>query len=318
MMKKIVLAAIVPVLCILAACSADKQPAAETETAAEIISAPWFEQSADGEVLTVRLEGNATTGYMWSFEISDPEILELITEEYVPDQVAEGVVGAGGMWNASFKPTFNKDGEVRLTLQYGRSWEQQPLYIKTIDMKVTGRKITVTGYNAMEKELPLIQNGEYEVSLNADSMRKDGDVITAELTENKPVVLSDEEVAALKVGSALDLSAYGLDSMPVDRLNKRDSGSIEINDGATLVKDTKLGGWKIVVEDDDVISYPVSLGQATFDKNTVFIDELSRIAYDDANKYADIYDCVQNYRNVNTVIKLENGHVKEVKVLYHP
>jgi len=45
---------------------------------AEEADSAWYELSADETVLTVRLPANSTTGYEWNFEISDPEILELV------------------------------------------------------------------------------------------------------------------------------------------------------------------------------------------------------------------------------------------------
>ena len=323
-MKRLLIACAIILTMLLAACKANTEQPEQTQVSQEAVtvssgvSADWFEQSAEGEVLTVRLKANPTTGYQWTFEISDEEILELLTEEYAQEPGKEDMDGVGGIWCASFKPTFRKDGDVKLTLKYGRSWESQPSFIKVLMLTVKGRKITVNDFNELEKELPVIPDGEYSVELTADGLKKDGDVIVAELTEPKPIVLSDEEVKALKAGSEIDLTAYGRDPMSVEKLEKQGENTIEINEFARLKKDNDLGGWKIVVENDDVITYPVLLGQATFDDNTEFEDELSKIAYDDANKFENIYDCVQNYKSVNAEVTMEGLHVKKVKVLYHP
>lgn len=305
---------------ILTACAAKapQENAEITEPESASVTAPWFELSGEGEVLTVRLDSNPTTGYSWNYKISDEEILEHLTDELVLPEAKEGFAGAGGTWCASFKPSFQKDGDVTLTLNYARPWESQPIFIKTLSLSVKEKKITVNDFSEMEKNPTMLADGEYEAELNADSMNKDGDVITAELTEKKPVILTDEEVKALKVGDTIDLSAYALSPMNVTKTEKLNENAMEINDYATLKKDGNLGGWKIAVENDDLISYPVSLGQATFDQNTVFNDELSKIAYGDANRFRDIYDCVQNYQWVNAVITMKGGHADEVKVLYHP
>lgn len=304
---------------ILTACAAKE--AQESEAAKQepaLVTAPWFELSSEGEVLTVRLDSNPTTGYSWNYEISDEGILEHLTDELVLPEAKEGFAGAGGTWCASFKPSFRKDGDVTLTLKYARPWEPQPIFIKTLSLTVKDKKITVNDFGEMEKNPTVLADGEYEAELNADSVKKDGDIITAELTEKKPVILTDEEVKALKVGDTIDLTAYALSPMDVTKIEKLSENAVEINDYATLKKDGNLGGWKIAVENDDLISYPVSLGQATFDQNTVFNDELSKIAYGDANRFRDIYDCVQNYQWVNAVITMKGGHADEVKVLYHP
>ena len=304
---------------ILTACAAkgaQESEAATQETA--LVTAPWFELSSEGEVLTVRLDSNPTTGYSWNYEISDEGILEHLTDELVLPEAKEGFAGAGGTWCASFKPSFRKDGDVTLTLKYARPWEPQPIFIKTLSLTVKDRKITVNDFGEMEKNPTVLADGEYEAELNADSVKKGGDIITAELTEKKPVILTDEEVKALKVGDTIDLTAYALSPMDVTKIEKLSENAVEINDYATLKKDGNLGGWKIAVENDDLISYPVYLGQATFDQDTVFDDELSKIAYGDANKFHDIYECVQNYQCVNAVITMKNGHAEAVKVLYHP
>ena len=304
---------------ILTACAAKE--AQESEAAKQepaLVTAPWFELSSEGEVLTVRLDSNPTTGYSWNYEISDEGILEHLTDELVLPEAKEGFAGAGGTWCASFKPSFRKDGDVTLTLKYARPWEPQPIFIKTLSLTVKDKKITVNDFGEMEKNPTVLADGEYEAELNADSVKKDGDIITAELTEKKPVILTDEEVKALKVGDTIDLTAYALSPMDVTKIEKLSENAVEINDYATLKKDGNLGGWKIAVENDDLISYPVYLGQATFDQDTVFDDELSKIAYGDANKFHDIYECVQNYQCVNAVITMKNGHAEAVKVLYHP
>lgn len=304
---------------ILTACAAKE--AQESEAAKQepaLVTAPWFELSSEGEVLTVRLDSNPTTGYSWNYEISDEGILEHLTDELVLPEAKEEFAGAGGTWCASFKPSFRKDGDVTLTLKYARPWEPQPIFIKTLSLTVKDRKITVNDFGEMEKNPTVLADGEYEAELNADSVKKDGDIITAELTEKKPVILTDEEVKALKVGDTIDLTAYALSPMDVTKIEKLSENAVEINDYATLKKDGNLGGWKIAVENDDLISYPVYLGQATFDQDTVFDDELSKIAYGDANKFHDIYECVQNYQCVNAVITMKNGHAEAVKVLYHP
>jgi len=105
---------------LLAACAG-----AQAESGAPV---DLYELDEDQCVLTVRLPANATTGYQWDFEISNPELLELIASEYVADEAAQGMVGAGGTWAASFKSAGTAEGmggRVALTLRYARPFEPE-------------------------------------------------------------------------------------------------------------------------------------------------------------------------------------------------
>lgn len=88
------------------------------ETNAPEIEKTWYELSDGDTVLTVSLPANPSTGYFWDFAISDPEVFELITMEYIQDDAPAGLVGVGGSWVASFKGTFQKAGSTALTLNY--------------------------------------------------------------------------------------------------------------------------------------------------------------------------------------------------------
>jgi len=99
----------------------------------------WHEITRDGfgqDVLTVRLDSNPSTGFDWSFDISDPELLELLTMEFVPDSNDLTIVGAGGEWVASFRNFSGKTGEVVLTFSYARPWEETPIDVRTLTVAV--------------------------------------------------------------------------------------------------------------------------------------------------------------------------------------
>ena len=97
---------------------------AETEDATEVeADTSWYELSEDAGALIIHLEANATTGYAWTYTISDESLLELVTEEYAEDEHEDGMTGVGGTWNASFMTIGDKSGEVDLTLTYVRSFE---------------------------------------------------------------------------------------------------------------------------------------------------------------------------------------------------
>lgn len=115
--------------------------AVETEVAAETTTNN-YEIVNDVQTLTVRMPANATTGYEWSYEISDESKLELLTGEYYQDENAEGLLGAGGTWAATFKRADDATGDVTLTLNYAKG-EEAPLYTVVITIN-TEDSINIT------------------------------------------------------------------------------------------------------------------------------------------------------------------------------
>lgn len=74
---------------------------------------------AVGDVLTVNLEGNITTGYNWEPENKDLQILEMAEEpSYAPEN---NMPGSPGVITLRFKAV--AVGEEILKLVYHRSWE---------------------------------------------------------------------------------------------------------------------------------------------------------------------------------------------------
>lgn len=85
--------------------------------------------------LTVRLRENPTTGYEWTYEISDEALLKCEKEEYVPDGSEKDLVGAGGTYVAVFSPALEGAGAVKLTFRLARDWEaEQPLQTHTFNL----------------------------------------------------------------------------------------------------------------------------------------------------------------------------------------
>lgn len=72
----------------------------------------WYELSSDDTVLTVRLPVAANSGTSWTYDISNPGALELLTMETL-----DGDAGANGTWVASFDGTFEQFGNVTLRLR---------------------------------------------------------------------------------------------------------------------------------------------------------------------------------------------------------
>ena len=73
-----------------------------------------------GDKFTVRLEGNATTGYGWRTKERKGNSLALVGKqpEYVPDAATPGVVGSGG--HDLFRYTAKKRGKETLGFVYVR------------------------------------------------------------------------------------------------------------------------------------------------------------------------------------------------------
>ncbi|MBN1631396.1 MAG: protease inhibitor I42 family protein [Thermoleophilia bacterium] len=86
-----------------------------------------------GDIVDVVLEGNPTTGYGWTVDLSteDAAILEQVGEPtYVPDSE---LVGAGGTYTFRFRAL--AVGEATLVLNYARPWESVPP-LKTFSVTV--------------------------------------------------------------------------------------------------------------------------------------------------------------------------------------
>lgn len=71
--------------------------------------------------LTFDFEANATTGYSWSYALSEEGVLELLSDSYVEDEHEEGMEGVGGTQHYAFKAA--APGTVTLTFTYAQPWE---------------------------------------------------------------------------------------------------------------------------------------------------------------------------------------------------
>ncbi|PIU55633.1 MAG: hypothetical protein COS88_04045 [Chloroflexi bacterium CG07_land_8_20_14_0_80_51_10] len=77
-----------------------------------------------GQLITISLEANATTGFEWQAEFDD-SFLKLIKDEYEPPLAAEEngkpIAGAGGRQTFEFEAL--KKGTTGVTLVYKQPWE---------------------------------------------------------------------------------------------------------------------------------------------------------------------------------------------------
>jgi inhibitor of cysteine peptidase len=89
-----------------------------------------------GDTISVVLEGNATTGYMWQSAMPE-QASPLVTlnngeGNYTQDSVPSGTVGAGGMYTFIF--TAVAAGQVQLELKYWRPFEPQSEPLETFSV----------------------------------------------------------------------------------------------------------------------------------------------------------------------------------------
>lgn len=75
-----------------------------------------------GQILTVSLESNPTTGYIWQVAHYDNAILHQLGEAEFKQGGEEGLVGAGGIETVRFESV--RAGETSLELEYVRPWEE--------------------------------------------------------------------------------------------------------------------------------------------------------------------------------------------------
>lgn len=68
----------------------------------------------------VKLDENPTTGYLWSYEISDESLMKLVSDQFI-DGSDNNTVGSGGFHEFVFQAL--SDGKADITFKYERSFE---------------------------------------------------------------------------------------------------------------------------------------------------------------------------------------------------
>ena len=81
-------------------------------------------EMASGEEVIIRLESNATTGYLWEVISPDDEaVVELVSVEY--NEPGSGLIGAGGSEDFTFRAT--GVGDAQIVLHYLQPWNPDEL-----------------------------------------------------------------------------------------------------------------------------------------------------------------------------------------------
>ena len=82
---------------------------------------------------TINLDGNPTTGYSWVCAISPEGVVREVSNEYIPNQNAQKLVGAGGKFVFTFEAI--AEGEAELIFSYLRVWEKDIPPLETVIYK---------------------------------------------------------------------------------------------------------------------------------------------------------------------------------------
>ncbi|MFP3974922.1 MAG: protease inhibitor I42 family protein [Chloroflexota bacterium] len=120
----------------------DEQGSTESEGTSEApavsVNASYNNEQVElnvGELLEVTLESNASTGFQWQLaEITDPDVVEKKTDEYVEPEGDEQVVGAPGKEIWTFKAL--DEGTANISMKYCRPWEEDADPAKTFVLTV--------------------------------------------------------------------------------------------------------------------------------------------------------------------------------------
>ena len=91
--------------------------------------------------LEIELDGNPTTGYVWTVE-ADPEWAVEIEETYESDSTDEMLSGVGGTY--TYYVTGVEPGEVTLTFTYARPWESVQPWQKETYRLLVNDDLTIT------------------------------------------------------------------------------------------------------------------------------------------------------------------------------
>ena len=125
-MKKTIMIIVLVLVCVLCLSGCEIQLGGGGKTAiqmsgetGDVEGLPDTVTAPVGSTFAFSLEGNATTGYTWQVMIEDEEIVELKSNEYVPED--SEVTGSGGIATLTFGAL--KKGETKLTLEYAQDWE---------------------------------------------------------------------------------------------------------------------------------------------------------------------------------------------------
>ena len=95
-----------------------------------------YVEATIGQMITVRLPGNPTTGFEWvALPPDDAAVTVEAAGQYVADPAGAGVVGSGGTY--VFHYMAERPGAAKIVLHYRRSWEKSPTEIFHVLVRVS-------------------------------------------------------------------------------------------------------------------------------------------------------------------------------------
>lgn len=100
----------------------------------KIDSKEMIQYNESKTLLNIVLEENGTTGYLWSQEAQEDNVIKL-TEDKTLTSSEKNVLGAPSTRVFTFKPL--AEGKTILTFSYARSWEDEPIRVVKISVEVS-------------------------------------------------------------------------------------------------------------------------------------------------------------------------------------
>ncbi len=96
-----------------------------------------------GEIVTVELPENPTTGYSWDYSFSEDSTVIVVEDKFVQSE-SKGMVGVGGVHRYSIKGV--DDGDTLITFRYHRPWEKdvEPVETRTLTLHVTHKRLNIS------------------------------------------------------------------------------------------------------------------------------------------------------------------------------
>ena len=127
LMRTVVVMSFFMVMALFSGCGTNGTQITDADNGKQITVKP-------GDVVTVTLVSNPTTGYSWQvMEIDNAILVQEGDPEYKQSPGSEGLVGAGGTETFRFKAVGS--GETPLGLGYLRPWESVPP-VETFTVKI--------------------------------------------------------------------------------------------------------------------------------------------------------------------------------------
>ena len=161
-------------------------------------ASPWYEVSAENTVLTVRLPGNSKDGLDWRYEISAPEVMELLTSE-TTDGESEGMAGSPTTYTASFKAVSGQTGNVSLIFVYAAEGEEQGVKTWVLETEVdeSGKISLLSVYQQEESaDWCMLADDGYTLVVTLPANASTGYAWTADILDPNMLELTSEENAA--------------------------------------------------------------------------------------------------------------------------